>query len=637
MIRGRPVVIRRGLVGALLAVHAALLLHSARVNSVTIDEAAHFAAGVHHWETGTFKLYRVNPPLVTSLAVLPAMAAGIDTKFTPLMLHLAEVARPEGPAGFQLAEANAGRYFDLLFLARLTGVLWSLLAALTIYCWARQLHGSAAGFLALTLWCLDPLVLGHAALLTPDIPAAASAIAATYQFWRYLREPSKKRLALAGILLGVAQLTKFTNLVLFAIWPLIWIVQRRRPLAAPRSLLRSLRAGGAIAGLAIVVMNAGYGCSGTGRPLGKFQFTSAGLRGRPLAPEERDHGRMLYVGSRFEGTVLGSLPAPLPADLMLGVDRQQYDFDRTMRSYLDGEWRTQGWWYYYLYAFALKIPIGFGVLLGWALVRCAARRTGAPITDELAVLAFPLVVFLLTAIKSEFTHHLRYVLPAIPFLFVLGGGLVQGVRVRSWRMTAVAALLAWGAISSLRIHPHSLSYFNELAGGPAHGSAHLVDSNIDWGQDLRFLKRWLDEHPDVHLDGLAYAGPIAPRLAGIAAPLPPAGPAGLLARDPSWSRDRVAPAAGWYAVSINFLRGLRFHGVDGDKIRMIGPGDYEYFSQLEPAARAGYSIAIYHVSEGQARALRAVMGMIVEPAGSARVDAGTPDMAHVEHSIRRAQ
>src|SRR5439155_22186730 len=68
--------------------------------------------------------------------------------------------------------------------------------------------------------------------------------------------------------------------------------------------------------------------------------------------------------------------------------------------------------------------------------------------------------------------------------------------------------LAASIASSLAVFPHSLSYFNELAGGPENGPAHLLDANIDWGQDLLELKRWSDAHPAARPFHLAYFRPV---------------------------------------------------------------------------------------------------------------------------------
>jgi hypothetical protein len=189
---------------------------------------------------------------------------------------------------------------------------------------------------------------------------------------------------------------------------------------------------------------------------------------------------------------------------------------------------------------------------------------------------------------------------------------------------AVVLALTWSVVSSLAVYPHSLSYFNELAAvlptpadasyptpnecndenlglvskvrqiltaGPRNGPRHLLDSNIDWGQDLFFLNDWLRAHPDVKLDGLACWGSYPATLAGIpATPQPPSKPAiesqrangpGFNAND-EHATNQFGPKPGWYAVSVNYIYGR-------DR-------KYRYFLNRTPVAMAGYSIYIYHVT-----------------------------------------
>lgn len=77
---------------------------------------------------------------------------------------------------------------------------------------------------------------------------------------------------------------------------------------------------------------------------------------------------------------------------------------------------------------------------------------------------------------------------------------------RILQILVCASLLAT-TVSSLRVYPHQLACFNEIAGGPEDGWRHLLGSNLDWGQDFLFLARWLDSipsatialtHPPVH-------------------------------------------------------------------------------------------------------------------------------------------
>lgn len=201
----------RAFVIALLVAHAGLLLYSLRQNFVTVDETGHLVAGISNWDTGGFTLYRVNPPLPRMLAVLPVLIANPERNYRNLKDDPG--LRTEWRVGRDFMVANASEYFDLMCMARLVGIAWSLLGGYLIYSWARRLYGGVAGCLGLGIWSFGPNVLGHAQLMTPDIPATVAGLAATYIFWCYLRSPSWKLAIFSGLMLGVAELTKFTLLV----------------------------------------------------------------------------------------------------------------------------------------------------------------------------------------------------------------------------------------------------------------------------------------------------------------------------------------------------------------------------------------------------------------------------------------
>jgi hypothetical protein len=190
---------------------------------------------------------------------------------------------------------------------------------------------------------------------------------------------------------------------------------------------------------------------------------------------------------------------------------------------------------------------------------------------------------------------MRYVLPLFPFVLVSTSKLGGYLRPERWKAGAlVAVLLVWAAVSSLAIHPHYLSYFNEGAGGPANGHHHLLESNTDNGQDLLFLKDWLERHPEAHPLGLAYYGTVDPRLVGIAFTLPP-----------------PDPRPGYYAVSINYVRGsCLVPPPDGRGDWAPLPRDhYAYFRQFPPVAKAGYSLFIYHLTPDEANYVRQRLGL----------------------------
>lgn len=570
----------------LLAVHAGLLLHSAGRNFVTMDEAGHIAAGISHWQSGTYSMYRVNPPLPRMLAALPVLAAGPTTDTIRPVDVPAD--RLEFSAGRTFAEANAGRYLRLVFLARLAGIGWSLLAGWVIYRWAAALYGWGGGLLALSAWSFGPNVLAHAGLATPDVPAAASGLVATYVFWRYLQAPSWRWACTSGLLLGVALLTKFTLLILYPVWAVLWLAAcRARGGKTPSTTVR-IGQGLLIVSLSVLTINLGYEFRDTCRPLGEFPFVSRTFAGDLPGGEAS--------GNRFQGGCLGRVPVPVPADFLRGIDVQRRDFDsNTFLSYLAGEWRTSGWWYYYLYALGVKVPLGILALTAWALLLAALHRTGgASWVDDLALWLPALAILALVSSQTGFNHHLRYVLPSFPFAIVATGRLAAFCRPGQWKAGAlVVALLLWAAGSSLRMHPHYLSYFNELAGGPTNGHNHLDNSNIDCGQDLLYLKSWLEDHPEARPLRLAYFNWIDPSVVGIKFTLPP-----------------LVPQPGYCAVSATFVCGKPFSAPDGQGGRVEVPlGRYSYFRYFRPVARAGYSIFIYRVSAEEANAVRRRLGL----------------------------
>jgi hypothetical protein len=160
--------------------------------------------------------------------------------------------------------------------------------------------------------------------------------------------------------------------------------------------------------------------------------------------------------------------------------------------------------------------------------------------------------------------------------------------------------LTFSTVSSLAVFPHAMSYFNELIGGPLKGHACLLDANIDWGQDLLYLKAWSDAHPEAQPLHVAYFGAVELEA------LP-------------WSRDweRVppdvdeaekevdravcGPQPGWHAVSVNHLCGYRHTG-EADRT-------WTYLQRFRPFDRPSYSIYIYYLGPEEVRRTREQMGL----------------------------
>ena len=207
-----------------------------------------------------------------------------------------------------------------------------------------------------------------------------------------------------------------------------------------------------------------------------------------------------------------------------------------------------------------------------------AGGLGSDMAETLYLLAPAIGILWLVSSQTGFNHHLRYVLPGFPFLFIFASrtALLLNSKYRVVRLLPVVCA-AGTIISSLSVYPHSLSYFNELSGGSINGWKHLDYSNIDWGQDLIYVKEWVEQHPEAKPLHIHSTGYVTPEQMGIATrPLQmttQTSPDGK-----SLSRD-FAP--GWYIVGLT---------------RLVDPHDpFHELLKREPDGYIGYSMRIYQV------------------------------------------
>lgn len=543
-----------------------LLIWCAADNSPTLNEPAHLAAGVHHWETANFSLYRVNPPLVRLIAAAPLMVVGYTADWSMYADGVGD--RPEFQIGDAFVTANGHRFWDLLRLGRVFAIPLTILGTVVCFLWAKELSSSSGGgLIAAALWVFDPFVLGHGCLLTPDCHGAALGVAAGYTFWRWLRKPTWREAIVSGLTLGLAECCKTTLIVLLPLWPIIWFADRwcqrshssdsgedikeRKDKSSRNRLPRSLWAEGAMLFfrtlLALYVLNSIYLWQGSGTQLQHYSFVSSMFGGE-------DTEYTLGVGrNRFAESWLGSIPLPLPQAYVTGIDLQQRDFERYQsRSYLNGQWSESGWWWYYIYVLLLKEPVGalalamFAVAMLYSINKMSTIESPVPNAfpttatmrivkrDLFVVLAPAVAIFVIVSSKTGINEHGRYILPALPYFFVAIGtviglacriaaeidhsganayrpinsnfNVVKSFWLRSLRSTRYVAvlLIVLIAVESVWVWPGSLAFFNFVSGGTSSGPNYLLGSNVDWGQDLGRLNHWVRENPDKRPVFLAY-------------------------------------------------------------------------------------------------------------------------------------
>ncbi len=318
--------------------------------------------------------------------------------------------------------------------------------------------------------------------------------------------------------------------------------------------------------------------------------------------------------------------------------------------YLNGALRRNGWWYYYLAALAFKVPEGTWLLVLLSIpVTVTTVRSRQALADETAVWTVPIVILFSMSFLTDINLGLRYVLPIAPYVFVATGKVVPfvmamtGLR-RTILASVTAGALALSIVASALIYPHYLTYFNWASGGPERVPARLIDSNLDWGQDLVGLQKWWQETiPDQPI-GLAYFGQINPSLFALRgepfrwflaparpgtvrplAPVPDPLHPGKSIADPALVGPARRLEPGYYAVSASVLYGLPFRLYDPapltrfpqaispawnatePEVKRDGPDPgyaFSYFRQFEPIKSIGHSIFIYRLSKEQAASVK---------------------------------
>ena len=573
----------RRIVGIFLTIHVFLVVVMAWTHSPNPDEVAHLPCGLAIWKQGRFDLYAVNPPLVRLTASFPLL-------FTKARLpdSVKDLPRQEfefGDRFLALNQQNARRYF---FYARLACVPFTILGGIVCFLWASALFGKAPGVAALVLWCFSPNVIAWGSTICPDLAATSLGLLASYLFWRWLKQPTFSRALYCGLALGLCELSKLTWIVLYGLWPVVWLLWM---FCSGKPLKQYWSTGKSLVGillLALYVTNAFYLFEGTFSKLGSYRFQSDFFN---------DLQRQNVLGLN-----LGELRLPVPKDYVIGIDTQKRDFESgRLDSYLLGQWSTQqGWWYYYLVGMLVKAPTGTIVLFVLASLVFLFKR-GDETTNDLDVLVLllpALELFIFVSSQTGFSRHFRYVLPVVPFLFIFSSSLFVPSVARKARQLPYALLL-WSTISSMLVFPHSFSYFNEIAGGPNNGWRFLLDSSLDWQQDLYFLKAWQDKNPEKSPLFVDYYGDNAPNLFGIKTAGKPPGFSRF--RHNADAQDNAAPyPSGWYAVSVHEL--LHY------------TNDYQYLRDREPVDKIGFSIYIYHIEgdKKKSTAVREDAGPIVQ-------------------------
>jgi 4-amino-4-deoxy-L-arabinose transferase-like glycosyltransferase len=405
-----------------------------------------------------------------------------------------------------------------------------------VFAWSYELWGIWGAALSLLLFCFDPNFIAHSTLVTTDVPAALAYAATLYAFWRFARRMTIARGAAFAVLFGVAQIVKFSTVLLAPIVLLVVVVMIVRDRTRLRPMLVAV-AGAAVASVIAIWAAYGFRYSTAPDPASARAEEIAArttLRQRVLdAPQVWPSGHLdvdraverWAVTEKLTEGMSGSARPGITGRLILFANAHQllpeaylYGFASTVASsllrssYLDGRYSNTGFPDYFLWTTLWKTPLPILVALVIGLV-LAWRRRGA----QLALLALPVIVYGGYAMIGNLDIGHRHLLPIFPLLYALCGAAGAWCASNRIRLLLAPAWLVFSALFSgitPAVNQH-LAYMNELAGGPRGGALKLSDSNFDWGQDLARLGRWYAASGITEPINLVYFGNADPRTYGI--------------------------------------------------------------------------------------------------------------------------
>ena len=462
-------------VTALLALHWLLSVSALEHKSTMFDEIAHLTAGESFWRTGDIRLQPeggIFPQRWQALGL-----AGGGFRFPAL----------DQPAWWQSDAYAMGYHFfyesgnDLAAMLRRgrgASALLALPTGLLVFLWSRSLWGTAGAFVSLLLFTLSPTMLAHGPAINSDTAATLFFIAATWALWVALHRPSVPTVAASALAVAGLFASKMSApIIVFVAAALVVVRQLARRPRLGVGVLAGMAVAHAVAILAVVWALHGF----------RFVAIQDARPGRDNLGWETVQPVPAWIEVARANRALPEAYLYAYAYVLHHAQKR--------RAFLQGEWGSLGWWSFFPLTLALKTPLPLFVLLALGLAAYSRTRAGPTALYDTVPLWVFLAAYWAVALDSHLNSGHRHILPTYPAMFILAGaaGLWWNARTRAMAAAVVVALV-WFARESHAIRPHYLAYFNQLAGGPRNGWRQLVDSSLDWGQDLPGLKEWLDRN-----------------------------------------------------------------------------------------------------------------------------------------------
>ncbi|MFA5172913.1 MAG: glycosyltransferase family 39 protein [Candidatus Paceibacterota bacterium] len=621
-----------------------LMLSASSRDSAIMDELAHIPAGFSYDKYFDFRLNPEHPPLLKALSALPLVF--MDLNFPLEKESWQEEINGQWWVGTQFIFESGNNADAIIFWSRLAPILLTILLVFLIYFWSAKLVGKWWGILPAFLFAFSPIVLAHGHYVTTDLAAAFGIFAATFSFLNFLEKPNRKNLIIAGLVFGIAQLLKFSAVLLIPFFIFIALIHFLVSLKgfsrfAPNHKIKFFfkKAGVYILWLfsiffiGFLLVYAVYFVFTFNYPVERqvddTREILTSFAGSPTPVGETCSGKRCLAD--LDIWLAGNSLTRPAAEYLLGVLMVMQRSSGGNTAFFLGEVGGGGWWYYFPVVYLLKEALPVLLLILFAFNSAVIRlfRSLKPGHIKIAeylntnFAEFSMLVFVVFywaySVSSPLNIGVRHILPTIPFIYILTVSALKKSfyfesksESSSWfsgffktlglisknanKLVILFAVLLWFSIESALAYPNYLSYFNEFGGGTKNGYRFVTDSNYDWGQDLKELAVFVEKN---NIDKIAvdYFGGdnLAYRFGDKAIP---------------WQSAKNNPqeeGINWLAVSVNTLEGAMADLAPGMESARKPEDSYLWLKTLRNVPqnysdvplsdyRAGTSIFIYKLN-----------------------------------------
>ncbi|MEK7583071.1 MAG: glycosyltransferase family 39 protein [Patescibacteria group bacterium] len=447
-------------------------------NSLIIDEISHIGAGYSYLVKGDMRINAEHPPLVKDLAAIPLLFVKLNQDAFQSPRWTTNI-NDQWKFGRQLIY-QSGNDADLIGrLAHLPMLLFFALSAWILWKWAKKLYGDRVALFAVFLFSFSPTILANAHFATTDMAALFGVLSAAYFFVQYLQQPMRRNFWFASIFFGIALLCKFSTAMLVPLFLLTALIWNYKKIASTILLM--------VVGFVVVVWPLYY----------------LHVRNYPPERQRADTFDQLQSSNHFAYAkpIIWLSDKPIlraAGQYGLGLFKVSQRWKGGTNVFFLGKVSQGAGPAYFPFVYLVKEPLAW-----WGLVIIAIITTIKNTTSkfkiieslrnhpDITIMLLWLAIYWATSLKGALNVGIRHLLPIYPFMIILISG--QIIKITKLKLV-VYALLVWYVLENIFVFPHYLTYFNQLVGGSSGGHRYVVDSNLDWGQDLKRLGAWVREN-----------------------------------------------------------------------------------------------------------------------------------------------